>query len=80
VLDATVGQNALSQVRIFTESMKITGLILAKLDSSAKGGVVVSLKQEFGLAVKLIGTGEVPGAMEPFEPERFARQVLIGSP
>jgi fused signal recognition particle receptor len=78
VLDATVGQNALSQVRIFHGALKLTGLVLAKLDSTAKGGVVVALKQEFGLPVKLIGTGEAMDAIEPFDAQRFAREVLTG--
>lgn len=76
VLDATVGQNAISQVRTFSGALKITGLVLAKLDSTAKGGVVVALKQEFDLPVKLVGTGEGPDELEPFDPEEFAAAVL----
>jgi fused signal recognition particle receptor len=76
VLDATVGQNAVAQARTFSQSLKLTGLVLAKLDSSAKGGVVVALKQEFDLPVKLIGTGEQIGDLEEFEPEEFVEEVL----
>lgn len=76
VLDATVGQNALAQARIFSQSLKLSGLILAKLDSSAKGGVVVALRQEFGLPVKLIGTGEKVDDIEEFNPAEFAEEVL----
>ena len=76
VLDATVGQNAVAQARIFSQSLKLTGLILAKLDSSAKGGIVIALKDEFDLPVKLIGTGEKVEDMAPFEPNVFAKQVL----
>jgi fused signal recognition particle receptor len=76
VLDATVGQNAVAQARTFSQSLKLSGLVLAKLDSSAKGGVVVALKQEFGLPVKLIGTGEKIGDLETFEPASFAQEVL----
>jgi fused signal recognition particle receptor len=76
VLDATVGQNAVAQARTFAGALKLTGLILAKLDSSAKGGVIVALKQEFGLPVKLVGTGEKMTDMEPFDPDVFAREVL----
>jgi fused signal recognition particle receptor len=76
VLDATVGQNAVAQARTFAGALKLTGLILAKLDSSAKGGVIVALKQEFGLPVKLVGTGEKIGDMRPFDPDAFAREVL----
>ncbi len=76
VLDATVGQNALAQARQFSQALKITGLVLAKLDSSARGGVVVALMQEFGLPVKLIGTGEQIGDLELFDPASFAQEVL----
>ena len=76
VLDATVGQNAVAQARTFSQSLKLSGLVLAKLDSSARGGVVVALKQEFGLPVKLIGTGEQMGDLEEFNPGEFAEEVL----
>ena len=76
VLDATVGQNALSQARIFSQALRLTGLVLAKLDSSARGGIVVALKEEFDLPVKLVGTGESIDDIESFEPARFARDVL----
>jgi fused signal recognition particle receptor len=76
VLDATVGQNALSQARIFSQALRLTGLVLAKLDSSARGGIVVALKEEFDLPVKLVGTGESVDDIESFEPARFARDVL----
>lgn len=78
VLDATVGQNAMAQARTFSKSLTLTGLVLAKLDSSAKGGIVVALKQEFGLPVKLVGTGEQIGDMKVFDPNDFAREVLEG--
>ena len=78
VLDATVGQNAVAQARTFGKSLPLTGLVLAKLDSTAKGGIVVALKQEFDLPVKLVGTGEGVDALEPFDAERFARDVLTG--
>ena len=76
VLDATVGQNALAQARIFSQALRLTGLVLAKLDSSARGGIVVALKEEFDLPVKLVGTGEGVEDMTWFDPERFARDVL----
>ena len=76
VLDATVGQNAVAQVRQFKQALPLTGIVLAKLDSSARGGIVVSLKQEFDLPVKLIGTGEGIEDMAVFDPTRFAREVL----
>lgn len=76
VLDATVGQNAMMQARTFSEALPLTGLVLAKLDSSAKGGIVVALKEELDLPVKLVGTGESPDALEPFDAAVFAEEVL----
>ncbi|HET9439645.1 MAG TPA: signal recognition particle-docking protein FtsY [Longimicrobiales bacterium] len=76
VLDATVGQNAVAQARTFSQSLKLSGLVLAKLDSSARGGVVVALHEEFGLPVKLVGTGEKVGDLETFEAAEFAEEVL----
>ena len=77
VLDATVGQNAVSQTRIFSQSLGISGLVLAKLDSSARGGIVVALREEFDMPVKFVGTGESVGALRLFDAERFAREVLL---
>lgn len=76
VLDATVGQNATAQARTFSSALKLSGLVLAKLDSTAKGGIVVALKEEFGIPVKLIGTGEGIDALEPFDAREFAHEVL----
>jgi fused signal recognition particle receptor len=76
VLDATVGQNALAQARTFRQALPLTGLVLAKLDSTARGGIVVALKKEFDLPVKLVGTGESIGELTTFDPEQFARDVL----
>jgi fused signal recognition particle receptor len=78
VLDSTVGQNALAQVRTFGEALDLTGLVLTKLDSTAKGGVVVALKQEFDLPVKFAGVGEGIDDLEPFDIETFAEEVLTG--
>jgi len=78
VLDATIGQNALAQARTFSQAIRISGLVLAKLDSSARGGIVVALAEEFGIPVKLVGTGEQVDDLEPFDPHRFAREVLSG--
>lgn len=76
VLDSTVGQNALAQVRTFGQSLDLTGLVLTKMDSTAKGGVVVALKQEFDLPVKFIGVGEGIEDLVPFDVEVFAEEVL----
>jgi fused signal recognition particle receptor len=78
VLDATVGQNALRQAQQFNEALELSGLVLAKLDSTARGGVVVALKQELDLPVKLVGTGEGIGDLEEFDARRFSRDVLEG--
>jgi fused signal recognition particle receptor len=71
VLDATVGQNALSQVRVFREVVDPTGIVLAKLDSTARGGIVVAIAAEFGVPVKLVGVGEGVEDLEPFETDAF---------
>jgi fused signal recognition particle receptor len=78
VLDSTVGQNALAQVRTFGQSLDLTGLVLTKMDSTAKGGVVVALKQEFDLPVKFIGVGEGIDDLIPFDIDAFAEEVLTG--
>jgi fused signal recognition particle receptor len=71
VLDATTGQNGISQARHFTEAVRCTGLILAKLDGTAKGGVVVAIRKQVGLPVKYVGVGEQPEDLALFEPDRF---------
>lgn len=76
VLDATVGQNALAQVRTFAAAVPLTGLVLTKLDGSARGGAIVALRQECDVPVRWIGTGEGVDDLRPFDPEAFARQVL----
>lgn len=76
VLDATVGQNALSQVRIFSDAVRPTGIILAKLDSTARGGIVVALMQEFSLPVKLVGLGEGVEDLESFDREAFLEGIF----
>ncbi len=76
VLDATVGQNAVSQVRAFGEKVDLSGIILAKLDGTARGGIVVALQQEFGVPVKLVGVGEGVDDLETFDPEDFIEGIL----
>jgi fused signal recognition particle receptor len=78
VLDATVGQNATRQVKAFGEVVDLSGIILAKLDSSARGGMIVALRQEYGLSVKLVGTGESIEDLESFDPEEFVRAITEG--
>ena len=76
VLDATVGQNAHNQVESFRSMVDVTGLVMTKLDGSAKGGVVVALADRFGLPVHAVGVGEGLDDMRPFEPKAFARSLL----
>lgn len=71
VLDATTGQNAITQAKVFTETANVTGVVLTKLDGTAKGGVVIAIREELGLPVKWIGVGEGIMDFRPFEPERF---------
>lgn len=71
VLDATTGQNAITQSKVFTETANVTGVVLTKLDGTAKGGVVIAIREELGLPVKWIGVGEGIMDFRPFEPEKF---------
>ncbi|KIF76974.1 cell division protein FtsY [Streptomyces sp. 150FB] len=77
VLDATTGQNGLVQARVFAEVVEITGIVLTKLDGTAKGGIVIAVQRELGVPVKLIGLGEGPDDLAPFDPEAFV-DALIG--
>ena len=77
VLDATTGQNGLVQARVFAEVVDVTGIVLTKLDGTAKGGIVIAVQRELGVPVKLIGLGEGPDDLAPFEPEAFV-DALIG--
>ncbi|HET6153325.1 MAG TPA: signal recognition particle-docking protein FtsY [Marmoricola sp.] len=76
VLDATTGQNGLVQARVFSEVVDVTGIVLTKLDGSAKGGIVVAVQRELGVPVKLIGLGEGPDDLAPFDPEAFVDALL----
>ena len=76
VLDATTGQNGLAQARVFTEVVQVTGVVLTKLDGTAKGGVVVTVQRELGVPVKLVGLGEGVDDLAPFEAEAFADALL----
>lgn len=76
VLDATIGQNALLQARQFHEALDLTGLVIAKLDGTAKGGIVLTIAEELGLPIKLVGTGEKLEHLEVFSAEKFAAQMF----
>ncbi|MER6956809.1 MULTISPECIES: signal recognition particle-docking protein FtsY [unclassified Streptomyces] len=77
VLDATTGQNGLVQARVFAEVVDITGIVLTKLDGTAKGGIVIAVQRELGVPVKLVGLGEGADDLAPFEPEAFV-DALVG--
>jgi fused signal recognition particle receptor len=76
VLDATTGQNGLEQARKFTESSGVTGLVLAKLDGTAKGGIVVAIARELNLPIRYIGIGEKAGDLLPFDSEKFIESLF----
>jgi fused signal recognition particle receptor len=76
VLDATTGQNGLRQARVFAEVVDVTGVVLTKLDGTAKGGIVIAVQRELGVPVKLVGLGEGPDDLAPFEPAAFVDAIL----
>ncbi|KQR11049.1 signal recognition particle-docking protein FtsY [Cellulomonas sp. Leaf334] len=78
VLDATTGQNGLNQARVFSEVAGVTGIVLTKLDGTAKGGIVVAVQRELGVPVKLVGLGEGPDDLAPFDPQAFVDALLGG--
>jgi fused signal recognition particle receptor len=78
VVDATTGQNGLQQARLFREAVGVSGVVLTKLDGSAKGGVAIPIAYELGLPVKLIGVGEQLDDLRPFDPQDFARALVAG--
>jgi fused signal recognition particle receptor len=76
VMDATTGQNALQQARAFKDAVKVTGVILAKLDSSARGGMAFAIQRELGLPILFAGLGEKPDDLQPFEPDGFVDGIM----
>jgi fused signal recognition particle receptor len=76
VLDATTGQNGLTQARVFAEVAGVTGIVLTKLDGTAKGGIVVAVQRELGVPVKLVGLGEGPDDLAPFDAAEFVDGIL----
>ncbi len=71
ILDATIGQNAINQAKTFSESTQVTGLFVTKLDGTAKGGIVVAIREQLNIPVKFIGVGETPDDVQPFDPPKF---------
>ncbi|HEX6501255.1 MAG TPA: signal recognition particle-docking protein FtsY [Micromonosporaceae bacterium] len=80
VLDATTGQNGLEQARVFTEVVNVTGVVLTKLDGTAKGGIVIAVQRKLGIPVKLVGLGEGKDDLAPFDPEQFVEALLGPNP
>ena len=80
VLDGTVGQNAIQQGKLFSEAVALTGIVVTKLDGSARGGAVAALRRELGLPIRFLGLGESVEDLEPFDPERFAENLLAEAP
>ena len=76
VIDATTGQNGLVQARTFAEVVDVTGIVLTKLDGTAKGGIVVAVQQQLGVPVKYVGLGEGPDDLAPFDPAEFVDALL----
>ena len=79
VLDATAGQNAIRQAQEFAKAINVTGLVLSKLDGTAKGGVVIAIREGLSIPVKFIGLGETPQDIETFDPERFVDALFVGA-
>jgi fused signal recognition particle receptor len=77
VLDATTGQNGLMQAKVFSEAVDVTGIVLTKLDGTAKGGIVVAVQRQLGVPVKLVGLGEGPDDLAPFDPEAFVDAIVM---
>jgi fused signal recognition particle receptor len=79
VLDATAGQNGLAQVREFASTVPLTGIVLTKLDGTAKGGIVVAVEKDLGVPVKFVGVGEGMDDLQPFDPDRFVADLMEAS-
>jgi fused signal recognition particle receptor len=79
VLDSTIGQNAINQAKMFSQHVRVTGLFLAKLDGSAKGGIVIGIRDQINIPVKFVGLGETPADIEPFDPPTFV-EALFAEP
>jgi fused signal recognition particle receptor len=77
-IDATTGQNGLRQARMFAAAAEVTGIVLTKLDGTARGGIALAIAAELQLPVKLIGVGETVEDLRPFDPEEFARALIAG--
>jgi len=76
VLDATTGQNAVNQAKAFAQTIDVTGIFLTKLDGTAKGGIVIAIRDQLGIPVKFVGLGETPDDIELFEPARFVEALF----
>jgi fused signal recognition particle receptor len=80
VIDATTGQNAIAQARVFCEALRLTGIVLTKLDGTAKGGAVLAVRSELGVPIAFVGVGESVGDLEPFDADAFVDALLGTQP
>ncbi|MBT3924047.1 MAG: signal recognition particle-docking protein FtsY, partial [Nitrospina sp.] len=78
VLDATIGQNSISQARLFNEALEVDGLVMTKLDGTAKGGVLFNISGELKLPIRFVGVGEKPEDLQEFNPENFVEALILG--
>ena len=78
VLDAAIGQNSLQQARVFNDALALTGLAMAKLDGSSKGGVILGLEEQLGVPVKLVGVGETSEDLQDFDPRAYVESLFEG--
>jgi fused signal recognition particle receptor len=76
VLDAQTGQNGVAQARAFTDAVEVTGVVLTKTDGSAKGGIVLAVREELGVPIRFVGVGEKPDDLRPFDANAFADRLL----
>jgi fused signal recognition particle receptor len=76
VLDATAGQNGITQVEEFSDAVPVSGIVLTKLDGTARGGIVIAIERRLGVPVKFVGLGEGLGDLQPFDPDRFVAELL----
>jgi fused signal recognition particle receptor len=76
VIDATTGQNGLQQARVFTEAVQVTGIILTKLDGSARGGIALAIEDALDIPIKFVGTGESIDDLDPFNPDEYIRGLI----
>ena len=76
VIDATTGQNGINQAKVFADAIEVTGIFLAKLDGTARGGIVIAIREQLAIPVKFVGLGETPDDVQPFDPDTFVEAMF----